>query len=653
MSNMKDIRFKKITLNGFRGQTREILFADGHTQIVGANGTGKTCVYVAVKWCLTGVDERNRTNYNLFDDALEFSPETAHPVSAELSVEADGIEYIFKRQAIQKWIRKRGSAEYTKAPSDEYKFYVDELELSATAYKDKVAEVFCMDVEKLKLCMDVLYYQLLDWKELRKHFADIVGEIKEEDMIGDYSSIMPYLAKYKGSEKAKEYLRQQINPLKLQVKVIDADIKATERQLPDLTPVLDAENLIIEKKSRIAEVNKKILGLESVNKPYIEKRNAELAEIERVQQEYDDKVHECTVKHRKKIAEIQEELDIANRHNASIDEQMKKHEQLMANHKACIKLCQENIDDIENELTRLRAQNKELKSRVFSEAVCPQCGQSLPVEMLAELHAKFYEDIDKLRKPIVERGKRLSVMLETQKVKLEKLKSEEIIFTDSSATRIDTSEICERLKLAQQNTSTSADTEAIRALAEKIENMRVKLTVIPEVDAVELQTEIEVLVSEIETLSKIASRRESYEKCEKDIVQLQKDKREVGIKLAEWEGLCEKLMAREREWADMVRDRANRYLEYSHVEMVDISKSGELIDTCTLTINGIDRGVTNHANKTLIGIDISNAICKRYGVLLPLFIDDFEHFTAELTHTGDRQVVTLSADKHFDTLTIL
>lgn len=127
----------------------------------------------------------------------------------------------------------------------------------------------------------------------------------------------------------------------------------------------------------------------------------------------------------------------------------------------------------------------------------------------------------------------------------------------------------------------------------------------------------------------------------------------AGVELAKWEGLLDKLIAREREWADIVRDRANKYLEYSHVEMIEISKSGELNDTCTLSIDNVDRGVTNHANKTIIGIDISNAICRRYDVSLPLFIDDFEHFTSDMEYAGDRQVITMSADKEYPELTIL
>ena len=650
---MKDIKLKKVVLNGFRGQTREVVFNDGLTKIAGSNGTGKTTVYVAVKWCLTGVDERNRTNYNLFDDTLDFTPENSTPAIVELYIEVDGVEYTLKRQATQKWVRKRGSAEYTKASSDEYKFYIDGLELSATTYKDRVAEIFNMDVEKLKLCMDVLYYQLLDWKELRKHFADIVGEVKDSDMTGDYSDIMPYLEKYKSGEKAKEFLRQQINPFKQQIKDIDAVIKAQERLLPDLAPVAEAERQIVEKEARIAEINKEILGLEEPNKPLAEKRKAELEAIQSLKKQYADAKLNYETEQRKRLLVIQDELNEAEKHNASIEQQNKRNVQAIAQHNAVIRLCKEDIEDLEQERALLSKQNEEIKSREFTDTICPNCGQELPADKIAELRAKFYEDRDIQRAPIVERGKKVRARLDAQKARLEKLESEEVIITDNEATRIDTDEIRKRFDDAKKSLVPYDDTEEAKSLNAKINEATDSLTVVPEVDSAELQEEIQRLLVEIKELSQITARSESYDKGTKAIEQYNKEKSAAGIELAKWEGLLDKLMSREREWADIVRDRANKYLEYSHVEMIDISKSGELVDTCTLSINGVDRGVTNHANKTIIGIDISNAICKRYDVSMPLFIDDFEHFTSDLGMANDRQVVTLSANPDYPELTIL
>lgn len=650
---MKDIRLKKVVLNGFRGQTREVVFNDGLTRIAGSNGTGKTTVYVAAKWCLTGVDERNRTNYNLFDDTLDFTPENSVPVAVELYVEVCGADYVFKRQAMQKWVRKRGSAEWTKAPYDEYKFYIDGLELSATAYRDRVAEMFNMDAEKLKLCMDVLYYQLLDWKELRKHFADIVGEITDSDMEGDYSSVMPYLEKYKGGEKAKEFLRQQVSPLKQQVKDIEADIKANERLLPDLSPIDEAERKIAENEARIAEINKEILGLEEANKPLIEKRNQELYAIRVMKQEYIKAEGEYDSLHRNAILSLQAELSRAEAHNDDIENQKKRNEQAIANHNTAIKLCKEDIEELEQEREMLLKQNEEIKSREFTDTVCPSCGQQLPVDMIAKLRAKFYDDRDKLRMPIIERGRKVRARLDAQKERLAVLEKGEVIITDSSATLIDTGDIMRRIEKARCDFLPFNGTDKGKSMRSEIAEAEGKMTVIPDVDSAELQEESQRLVAEIKELSKITARRESYAKIKNTIAQCEKDKSEVGVELAKWEGLLDKLIAREREWADIVRDRANKYLEYSHVEMIEISKSGDLVDTCTLSINKVDRGVTNHANKTIIGIDISNAICRRYDVSLPLFIDDYEHFTSEMRYAGERQVITLSADKRYSELTIL
>lgn len=650
---MKEIRLKKVVLNGFRGQNREIEFKPEHTKIAGANGTGKTSVYVAVKWCLTGVDERNRTNYNLFDDKLDFTPENSTPVAVELYVDVADVEYVLKRQAMQKWVRKRGSAEYTKASSDEYKFYVDGLELSATAYKEKVAEIFNMDVEKLKLCMDVLYYQLLDWKELRKHFADIVGVIKDSDMKGDYAEVLPYLEKYNNGEKAKEFIRQQVNPLKQQAKDIDALIKAQETLLPDLSVVDKAEQQIKDKEARIAEINREILGLEDANKPYVAKRQAEVAEINTLTSQYSEAKMAYETKQRSELAMIELEIHTANQHNAEIENAKKRNAHILEQHAEAIRVCKDTIDELVREREMLQSQNEEIKSRVFTGRICPNCGQEYPADKMAELQAKFYADNEAMRAPIVERGKFVRARLDAQKERLLKLEQEDMSFEVGDVTSIDVEEIKQRLERVKMSHTPFEETDGAKFLMATINEKNTALTVVPNVDSAALREESAQLVTEIKELSQITARREVLEAVTKAIDKHKNDKREVGIALAKWEGLLDKLMSREREWADIVRDRANEYLEYSHVEMVDISKSGELVDTCTLSINGVDRGVTNHANKTIIGADISNAICKRYGVSLPLFIDDFEHFTSNLRMAGDRQVVTLSANGDYPELTIL
>lgn len=650
---MREIKIKSAQLTNFRGHTFRVDFNDSRTDVAGYNGTGKTTLFVAVKWCLTGVDELNRTNYDLFDSTLPFSPENANWAVSEVTVDCDGVEYMFKRQAKPKWVRPRGSSEYVKDKSDEYKFYVDDLEVAAATYRDKVVEVFGMDVEKLKLALDIRYYQMLDWRDLRKHFAEIVGSIDESEFKGDYTSVMQYLEKYKDSEKAKDYMRQQIAPLKQQIAEIEADIKATNRQLPDLCPVDDAERQIAEKKARIEEINKEILGLEEANKPYVEKRNDELAEIRALKNQYNDAEDAYNAKLRNAVMLLESQLSKADDNNAEIKRIIKSNERAVANRKAEIKMCREDIEYLEQEVAKLREQNMEMKAREFSDTVCPKCGQELPADQIAQLRTKFYEGIDKQRASIVERGKKTVERLEIQKSRLAKLESEKGVINNAVPAYIDTVAITEQINKLRADFVPFNQTDEAKSILNLIDDRVASLTEVPAVDSAKLQDESRQLVQDIEGLAKIVVRRDTHDKCMRDIKSYEDGKRNTGVELAKWEGILNKLIEREREWADTVRNRANEYLEHSHVEMVEIAKSGALVDTCTLTINSVDRGSTNHANKTIIGIDISNALCKRYGVNVPVFIDDFEHFTSEIPDTHGRQVVTLSADKRYPELTIL
>ena len=150
---MKKVTLKRLTLENWRAQNRTIDFAE-RTVIRGANGAGKSTVFDAFLWLLTGVDAQNRTNYDLYDNTKEFTPENAVPAVTEGVFDIDGTEYVFKRSAMQKWTRKRGTNVYEKAKSDEYTYYIDGLAVSAKTYNERIAAIFA-DIEKLKLMLNV------------------------------------------------------------------------------------------------------------------------------------------------------------------------------------------------------------------------------------------------------------------------------------------------------------------------------------------------------------------------------------------------------------------------------------------------------------------------------------------------------------------
>ena len=113
---MKKTTLKSINLENFKGRTMAFDFSDGRTVIRGTNEAGKSTLTNAFFWLLMGVDSQDRTNYELYDSTLDFTPENAIPAVVEGVFDIDGVEYAFKRVAKQKWVRPRGKSEYVKDP---------------------------------------------------------------------------------------------------------------------------------------------------------------------------------------------------------------------------------------------------------------------------------------------------------------------------------------------------------------------------------------------------------------------------------------------------------------------------------------------------------------------------------------------------------
>ncbi len=64
---MKTITLKKLSIQDWRGQNRVINFSSS-TEIKGRNKSGKSTVFNAFLWLMTGADAEDRVNYKLFNE---------------------------------------------------------------------------------------------------------------------------------------------------------------------------------------------------------------------------------------------------------------------------------------------------------------------------------------------------------------------------------------------------------------------------------------------------------------------------------------------------------------------------------------------------------------------------------------------------------
>lgn len=648
---MKKVTLKRLTLENWRAQNRTIEFS-GRTVVRGANGAGKSTIFEAFLWLLTGADALDRTNYDLYDNTKKFTYENAIPAVVEGVFDVDGVEFIFKRSAKQKWIRPRGKSEYVKDKSDEYLYYIDGLAVNAKVYKGRIEELFA-DIDKLKLMLNVRYYQMLDWKARRKHFSDMVGIISDSELKGDYTSISELLEKYKSTDAVKEKLRQEINPLKKSNDSLESEIKGMESMLPDLDGVEEAEKEIAAKRERIWEIDKEIMGLGEANKPFVEKREKELAAIREKKQEIsnaekewiDDQFSKCRdIKHQ--IADIDSENKKIQEKNASRQSQINSINQY-------IEAAEQQYKFLDEEVMRLRKENESIKSRMFDEnQVCQSCGQPLPYDRISELKEAFYDKREKDHKACVEKGVRTRDNRDKQQEIINALKKslDEI---PPQKELLDKDSLLAELEEANENTIPFENSDIYKILSNQLHLMESQLTVVPEVNADDLIKEKMQLTVEINELSKIANKKSERERGEKTIADKEKESSKIGVELARLEGLFFNCVEREREWAAIVRDRANKYLHYCKVEMIELSKAGEMNDICSVTIDGVDVGVANTARQLVAGIDIAEAFQMNAGLNLPLFVDNAEQICDCNIPAVENQMILTYVDEKCPELTVI
>ena len=638
---MKEVRIKILSIENWRAQNRVIEFSD-ITEIRGRNESGKSTVLNAFLWLMTGYDEEDRLNYQLFNNTVEQTYENAVPASVEAVLDIDGYEYTFKKTAKQGWSRPRGKSEYERKGTDDYSFFADGIEVSATQYKSQI-EYLLAPIDKLKIMLNLRYFMMLDWKDMRKQLEGMVGEIESGDFKGDYGVILQDLIKY-APDQLKSLYKQQKSKIEDNIKGLPKAIETLQSNLPDLKEVEEARKAIDEAKQQIADIDEKIVGAGDFAKPYIDKRNSELAEITKLQEEYNKAQSVYLSNFNEEVEKIQKEIRDLDSYNADIDKANKKAESDKENAKKELKNMTDLLSGLQKRHEELTEQNKECKARVFTGEKCSYCGQELPEDKLEEARKRFNEQKEKDHEYIVSQGKSNKEYLERTLKCIENLKSE---IEKPLEVREKKSKEELEAKLGDLRDSFvpyNKTTEGAAKLS-VIEEKRANLTVVPQQDNEALLNMKRGLLDEIEINSKKLGLKDEYDKQVAKIKEMQENLRENSIEKAKLERKLAKVKEYEEEKAKIISDRVNGKFEYVQIEMSETNKSGDIVPACVVKDNkGVNALVTNNASRVLCGIDIAIAFQNFYGLSMPLFIDNYELFSEDNQPDINRQVVRMIVD---------
>ena len=491
--------------------------------------------------------------------------------------------------------------------------------------------------------LNLRYSLMLDWKEMRKQLEAMVGEIESSDFKGDYSTILQDLVKHTPDGMKSKY-KQQIAEIKKNTDGLPKAIETLQTNLPDLKEVEEARKAIDEAKQQIADIDEKIVGAGDFAKPYIEKRNAEIAEISKLQEDYANCEAAYNSKFEEEVLKITKEIRDVDSYNSDVDKANKKAESDKENAKKELKNMTDLLSGLQKRHEELTEQNKECKARVFTGEKCSYCGQELPEDKLEEARKRFNEQKEKDHEYIVSQGKSNKEYLERTLKCIDNLKAEIEkpleVRDKKSKDKLDA-------KLADLRASFipyDKNTEG-KAKMSVIEEKRANLTVIPKQDNEELLNMKRGLLDEIETNSKKLGLKDEYDKQVEKIKNMQEQLRENSIEKAKLEGKLAKVKEYEEEKARIISDRVNGKFRYVQIEMSETNKSGDIVPACVVKDNkGVNALVTNNASRVFCGIDIAIAFQNFYGLSLPLFIDNYELFSKDNQPDINRQEIRMIVD---------
>lgn len=655
---MKTITIESLELSNWRAQSRKISFGR-KTTISGRNRSGKSTVVDAVLWLLTGFDAEDRNNFQIFDTCREYTPQDNPPAWVEGIFNVDGTQYTLKKSAQTGWTRPRGSDTYVKKNTDEYRFFRDGVELSAGDYNAFVKSVFG-DSEHLKFMMNIMRYRLMDWKSLRNVLSEIIGEINDEDYKGDFSNIRLLISKYGSLDAAKDVIKGRITPLRDSVGVAGKKKGKIEIEIDTLTDTKPDVANADKAAARADEIRKEIAGIDmqiAEAMQSLEPSGKEREEAQRRISETRNRIAESESAYesefRKNVAGLTASLSAAEAENMTAKSKAAARDAEVKSKESMAESTMSDIERMRKFREELLEKNRKVKSMQFTEDRCPYCGQELPEDMLERQRKEFEDRKAAEHERIVAQGKRNNVMIEEAQKRvadlmhdIEVLKAQEYPLKETEQMRSDlealrkshvpfrsTSEYAEldaEIKKIESELHKAEDSDMESAAKEKIEDMKVAKA---------------ALLDELSLCSEVAGEVKTAKAIEEKIQKKREELKNSAAELARLEGLLASAEEMERQRAEIIRMRVARLFDWCTVEMEQKKKDGSMQPACNIMLDHVPSQVTNYASKVLIGIDLSDAFCRHYGVSLPLFIDNAESIDPDAdVNPLRRQLVMLSRD---------
>ena len=631
---MKVIKLKRLSISDWKGQSRVVDFPIGDAAIVGRNGSGKTTIYKAFCWLLTGcTDAENVKNHELYDNRVEVSTETK-PAVVSATLEVDGMEHELSRSAKPKF-ESAGDGTFVRSSSDAYTYTYDDIKLTKAKYDALVSQLFNNSKYIDYILMGARFANLSveDKVKARSILSEMIGGIDNANMGEKY----PELANALRDQDINVF----IDLKKKRIKALYKDIEgwnsqiSTRKQVIDSMPTYDVD--VIQK--RIEELDKEIEAAKNTqdNEDEISMRLSDLKlRFNREKDAYNKMQNDL-------IADIKLRLYKVDSLNNKLTKAYKEAVNAQNFNKNELELKRKELQAQEQRRANLLKDRDDEMAVEFDSFTCPYCGQPLPEEQLETKKADFQRRQRETIQEIVTKGKLTAARIAALKSEIESLQSQ--IDAPIPEPQLHSREdIITELTKAQEEAVPFEETD-------RGESLLAEMNAIDSSRAVDTSSLVNARLEKIKELTnqqyqlrdniKDANTRASYEKQVSD---LQKTVRMIAHDVSVEQQLLDMALSWQIEAFSAVEEKINSMIDGYRIVLYSKTRDGEIKPDCVLTtLDGVRYATMNNANRIKATIALQDMFARYADVSAPMFVDEASIFDKDNLPKSNGQTILLYA----------
>lgn len=651
-----EVIIERIVVNNFRKVAfLDIALDPKMNWLVGTNEVGKSTIANGHSWLWSQYDMDNLEAYEIKPKAEDGTTPYKNVSGFEEHllirdrVAGDEYRLIVRRELVDIW-----DDETDTLKGNEQVFYLDGVKTKTkTAFMEAINKI--VDVDTFRIISSPTYFLTMKNEDMRKRILELIGgDLSDADLLAlkpEYEKLIEILKKQSiedyfktvkqslsAAEKQKLGLPAAFNEVKLaisklptmeQFKELEASLEAKRKELDAVE--LELKGLGDDPATVAADKLKVELGKEEESlKLLISKFNNELATKNSL-------LEAKRIPLRSKISTANTEISTLK---ASITDNEKK------------------LADLKIKFDGLTAKWHEIDKEEFVEpevgAICPKCKKPYTQEevdaMLDTAEGDFNTDKADRKAEVTEASKALlptktalETAMNTAKDRIPVLEQE-----------VKTTQ--EQLDAIKPDESKVQDDPNYQALSARIDELKVKLATPAEpteaVPNTELADKKQLLVTAIEELNQQVGKKAVLESNNERMTQLLEDEMKINISVLAWKKAKHIVESYLKDKSSVLEEKVNKEFDLVQFQLFEFTQEGTPKLVCIPKVNGAYFPVVNRAGKIRAHIDVAKTFGRKYGVTLPLFIDNKESVVKGIPEV-DNQVIFLKVDENFPTLTHL